>query len=117
MEILQSNLHPQPQEQLEQVSQGCGQLGFKCLHGWRLYSSRDKLQDLIKITIKKSFLMFRWNFLYFSLCSPPFVPSLDTADVNLTRLASLTCMCSRGISQALHRKVWEYSSEKAADIF
>lgn len=47
MEILQSNLHPQPQEQLEQVAQGCGQVGFKRLHGWRLYSSRDKLQDLI----------------------------------------------------------------------
>lgn len=27
-------------------------LGFKCLHGWRLYTSRDMLQDLIKITMK-----------------------------------------------------------------
>lgn len=29
MEMLQSNFHPQPQQQLEQVAQGCGQLDFK----------------------------------------------------------------------------------------
>lgn len=51
--MVQSNLHPQPQKQLEQVAQGCHQLSFKCLHGWRLYTSRDMLLDLIKITIKK----------------------------------------------------------------
>lgn len=85
MEILQSNLHPQPQDQLEQVAQGCGQLGFKCLRGWRLYTSRDMLQDWIKITIKKkSFLMFKWNFLFVSSCTLPFVPPLDTTDANLS---------------------------------
>lgn len=50
MKILQSNLHPQ---QHKQVAQGCGQLGFKCLHEWRLYTSRDMLHDFIKITIQK----------------------------------------------------------------
>lgn len=40
MVILQLKLHTQPQEQLEQVAQGCGQLGFKCLNGWRLHLKR-----------------------------------------------------------------------------
>lgn len=33
---------------------------------------------------KKSFLMFKWNFLFFSSCTLPFFPSLDTTDANLS---------------------------------
>lgn len=119
MEILQSNLHPQPQEQLEQVAQGCGQLDLKCLHGWRLHTSRDMLQHLIKITMKKKkpFLMFTWNVLYFSSCTLPCPITGHHRCKSQHRQASFTCTGSRDISQALHRKVWEPSSEKTANVF
>lgn len=85
MEILQSNLHPQPQEQLEQVAQGCGQLDFKCLHGWRLCTSRDMLQHLIKITVekKKPFLILH-GISCISVHAHSLVPPLDTTDANLS---------------------------------
>lgn len=106
MVILQLKLHTQPQEQLEQVAQGCGQLGFKCLNGWRLHLKRHVTGfDQKCYKKKKYFLIFKFYSLYFSSCTLPFVPSLDTTDANLTtdRHHLLACAAETSIKPCTER--------------
>lgn len=56
------------QGQLQQLAQDCVQVGFEYLQGWS-----NLLQCVITLTVKKFFLIFKWNFLYFILCPLPLV--------------------------------------------
>ena len=68
------------QGQLEQVSQDHVQLNFEYLHRWRYSSMGSLFQCLPTFTVKKCFLVFRWNFMFFKLCPLPLVLSVDTTE-------------------------------------
>lgn len=80
------NCHP------EQVAQDHIQVAFEGLHVRRLHKLSGQPVLMLSIYSKKnSFLVYRGNLLYFSLCPPlPLVLSLDITEKNLA-LSSLHC--------------------------
>ena len=57
------------------------------------------LQCLVTLTVKKSFLTFRWNLLYFILCPLPLVLSLSTPEKSLSVVFSASLLVFTGISR------------------
>lgn len=67
------------QVQLDQVAQGCVQLG--CLCRWRLHNISQQPGPVFDhLHTKTYFLMFKQNLLYFCLCLVHLVMSLDTTE-------------------------------------
>jgi len=59
------------------------------LHGWKLHNSPGNLfHCLMTLVVKKCFLEFRWNFMYFELCPSPLVLCLGTTEKTLAASAS-----------------------------
>uniref|UniRef100_A0A8B9QH24 Glycoprotein endo-alpha-1,2-mannosidase n=2 Tax=Apteryx owenii TaxID=8824 RepID=A0A8B9QH24_APTOW len=72
------------QGQLEQAAQDHVQLGFKYLQGCGLHSLSRKPVSMFSYPCSKEvFLMFKWNFLCFSLCPLPLILSLGTTEKSL----------------------------------
>jgi len=68
------------QGQLEQVAQSHVQLGFEYLQGWGLHNIS---QQPFPVSEHLHSLIFKWDFLYFSLCPLPLVFSLGTSEKSL----------------------------------
>jgi len=72
------------QGHLQQVPQDCVQAGLEYLQRRRIHNPLGSLfQGSVTIQVKKFFLVFRWNFLCFSLCPLPLVLSLGTTEKSL----------------------------------
>jgi len=78
---------PLKQGHLEQAAQDCAQGRFEHLQKRRLHNHLGSLfQCSITLNVNKLFLVFRGNFLCFSLCPSPFVLLLGTTEPPLDSL-------------------------------
>jgi len=69
---------------LQQAAQDHIQVGFEYLQRRRIHNpSVLPVQCSVTLKVKKFFLVFRWNFLCFSLCPLPLVLSLGTTEKSL----------------------------------
>jgi len=69
------------QGQLEHVVQGSVHSGFYCLHRWGLHNlCREHIALADNTHSKEVFCVFKWNFLYFTLCPQPPVFSQDVTE-------------------------------------
>lgn len=70
--------------QIEQVAWGCGQFRFWPSQGWRIHNvSMQPAPGSITLTVKKVFLMFKWNFALQFVPPCSLVLSLDTTEKSL----------------------------------
>jgi len=70
------------QDHLQQVAQDLVQVSFEYLQGRRIHNLSGQPVPAT-LRVKKFFLMFRQNFLFFSLCPLPLVLSLGTTEKSL----------------------------------
>ena len=71
------------QGHLQQAVEDLVQAGLECLLLWRYSSLGSLFQGSVTLRGKKFFLMFRQNFLCFSLCLLPLVLPLGTTEKSL----------------------------------
>jgi len=75
-----SPTHLPKQSHLEQAAQDFVQVGLEFLQRRRLHNVPGQSVPGLHHPQSEFFLMFRWNFLCFSLCPLPLVLSLDTTE-------------------------------------